>query len=469
MKIGLLPLYIKLYDDKLIPRKELEIFYNELADNFSENGIDVITSDFCRIESEFANTIKTFEEKKVDAMVTVHMAYSPSLESVDVLCKTSLPIIICDTTPEEEFTNMQSPDAINTCHGIHGVMDLCSMLMRRGKQFAIAAGYFKNSDVVKRCIDFAKMAVSAQNLKRANVGMFGGAFDGMGDFIIPEEEMQSRFGIKINNISSDTIRKYQDSVTDDEINDEIEKDKKYFNFPEPINENLYKETVRASLAVRKCVEEEKLTSFSINFRTVGVKGELATMPFMEACKAMERGVGYAGEGDALTAAFTGAILSSFPETSFVEIFCPDWKNNMVMLSHMGEMNYRVADGKPSVYENNGLFTNGEKPYVGYARFKGGKGCFVNVSRDKDDFKLIVSETEMVSYIDDNFPKAMRGWMKTKGSTSEFLENISKNGATHHSIFAYDVKEEAFEYFGKLLNIKVVIIQGRLFYEIFNGT
>jgi len=34
---------------------------------------------------------------------------------------------------------------------------------------------------------------------------------------------------------------------------------------------------------------------------------------------MSRGIGYAGEGDVLTAALTGALLSVYPDTSFTEV------------------------------------------------------------------------------------------------------------------------------------------------------
>ena len=456
MKIGLLPLYIKLYDDGGTPREKLQLFYDEVAEKFVEAGAEVVTNDFCRIESEFKDVVKKFEDEKVDAIVTVHIAYSPSLESIDVLCNTKLPIIVCDTTPELEFTNVQSPAAISTCHGIHGVMDMCSMLLRRGKPYAIAAGHYKTSDVVERCMNFARLAVAAKNLNGSKVGLIGGAFDGMGDFLIPIDEMKNRFGVEVVNIPSDTLKKYQAEVTQDEIDAEFKYDRKYFEFGEEPDED-YEATIRAGLTVRKCIEGEGLSGFSANFLNVGKDSEIATMPFMEACKAMERGVGYAGEGDALTSAFMGAIVKACPETSFCEIFCPDWKNDMVLLSHMGEMNYRVADGKPSVYKNVGKYINGEKPYVGYARFKGGKGCFVNISRAANDFKLVIAETEMVSYDTDNFPRTMRGWMKTKGSTAEFLENISKNGATHHSLFTYGVSAEDFEFFGKLLGIETIIL------------
>ena len=49
------------------------------------------------------------------------------------------------------------------------------------------------------------------------------------------------------------------------------------------------------------------------------------MPFLEIEKQMVRGIGYAGEGDVLTAALSAALASGFEETSFTEMFCPDWK------------------------------------------------------------------------------------------------------------------------------------------------
>ncbi len=70
-----------------------------------------------------------------------------------------------------------------------------------------------------------------------------------------------------------------------------------------------------------------------------------TVPFLEASKAMARGTGYAGEGDVLTALLVAAVAAGFPETTFTEMFCPDWENGTVFLSHMGEVNWRLLDGR----------------------------------------------------------------------------------------------------------------------------
>ena len=72
------------------------------------------------------------------------------------------------------------------------------------------------------------------------------------------------------------------------------------------------------------------------------------MPFIECCKIMERGQGYAGEGDVLTAGLVGALLQVYPNTTFTEMFCPDWEQDVILLSHMGESNPKLAQWKPLI-------------------------------------------------------------------------------------------------------------------------
>ena len=450
MKIGLLPLYIALYDESSPHcRPRLESFYDRIAKEFEEREIKVVrTEDFCRLKPEFEKAVKTFEEEQVDAIVTIHMAYSPSLESIEALAGTKLPIVVLDTTETLEFTNMQNPGEIMYNHGIHGVMDMCSMLKRYGKPFSIAAGHYSKSKVIDEACGLVRAAVAAKELSSAHVGLVGGAFDGMGDFGVEPKELKERFGIVVEDIEPELLNEYASKVSDEEVTAAVQLDKEQFTFSEDIDEEKYTHITRVCLGLRKCIEEKGLTAFSANFRNV------KEMPFIECCKAMERGIGYAGEGDGLTSAFVGALLKAYPETNFVEIFCPDWKNNVLFLSHMGETNYRVVDTKPLVCKKGGLVDT----FVANARMKGGKGVFVNISREQDDYQMLLASAEMLSYREDNFPTSIRGWMKPQqGNVAEFLKTHSMHGATHHSIFVYGATVEELEFFGKLLSMKTVVI------------
>ena len=124
---------------------------------------------------------------------------------------------------------------------------------------------------------------------------------------------------------------------------------------------------------------------------------------------------------------------------------------------MGEVNYRTVDGKPLVCRK-GKAVDKRNPYAGCARMKGGKGVYVNISRGKAGYQLLLASAEMVSFEEDNFPCRIRGWVKPAGgSLAEFLEKLSSHGASRHSSFVYGATVEELAFFGRLLSLKTVII------------
>ena len=56
---------------------------------------------------------------------------------------------------------------------------------------------------------------------------------------------------------------------------------------------------------------------------------------------------------------------------------------------------------------------------------------------------------------DNFQNKIRGWMRPNMPISDFLEEISRAGATHHSSLVYGATPNELEFFGKLIGVKVV--------------
>ncbi len=452
MKIGLLPLYLALYGEK--PKPRMRAFYEKIVKMFEDRGLEVVCTDLCTLKEEFENAISIFENEKCDALVTLHMCYSPSLESADALKNTKLPIIICDTTETFDFSDKQGPGEIMYCHGIHGVMDMCNLLKKNKKPYAIAAGHYEKSDVIDRVVGFVKAAKSAQSIDGSTVGSIGGNFGGMGDFEVSDEKMLSRFGTKVVYPEKGELKALCKEVTQEEITLEKERNKNDFEFIGEFDEEIYTKSVITDLALKKWIEKRNLRGLTVNFRNIG---ELYTMPFNGLCRAMGDRIGYAGEGDTLTALFTGALLQGYKETSFVELFCPDWKNNTVFINHMGEMNYVVADRKPEFYEKTFSFGGEEttNPYSGSAAYKPGNAMFVNIFEDADGFNALIAPVKVLKETTDSFKKNVRGWLDFGMPVLEALEKISMRGATHHSILIYDATVSEMEFFAKLLGITPV--------------
>lgn len=459
IKIGFMPLYIKLYDDiNLSVRGRLDEFYEKLATALEDEGFDVVRNAFCRIKPEFEACVAKFEEEKCDCIVTWHAAYSPSLESIDALAGCDLPIVVLDTTETYDFFHSNDPDAINLNHGIHGVMDMTNMLLRRGKAYAIAAGHFPQSDVIEKAARLVKAAAGARSLKGSRVGTIGGSFDGMGDFLISDEELLSTFGVTAVYSDGKTLTALQSAVTDEEIEAEIEKDLEMCQVISPFTKDTHAKTVRNCLAVRKWIENEDLGAFTVNFREIRPSNGLSVMPFMEACKAMARGTGYAGEGDVLTAAITGALLRGFGDAAFIEIFCPDWKGGSLCLSHMGEFNLALSGIKPEIKETDFIFGEADNPIVCYGCYKGGDAVFINVFKGPDGYNMLISPVEMLSVKKDNYQGSVRGWMKPKMPLGDFLSAISQCGVTHHSALVYGADLKELEFFGKIIGLKVIVVK-----------
>jgi L-arabinose isomerase len=227
-----------------------------------------------------------------------------------------------------------------------------------------------------------------------------------------------------------------------------------------VSEDLHRLSVQSGLAVRKWIERESLSGFSVNFQEITRKNKIPAMPFLEISKLLSRGIGFGGEGDVLTASLVGALAQVYGNVSFTEMFCPDWKNNTIFLSHMGEINLDLAAQKPVLIEKPWPFTDTEKPVIAAAAFKGGQAAIVDLAPGPSDtFTLIIAPGEMVSEGSrSNFSHLIRGWFRPDLPIHQFLKEYSLCGGTHHKALVYGNRKAELETFGKIMGWKTVVIE-----------
>ena len=460
VKAGLLPFYLSLYDESMPERrKPMEEFYATIAKELETRCIRIVTSNVCRTSEEFGAAVGIFELEQVDAIVTLHLAYSPSLESIDALSRTDLDIIVLDTTPDYDFGPSQSADAIMYNHGIHGVQDMCNLLLRREKKFSIEAGHWQKSDVLDRVVDRLKARKLARAMQAARVGRIGEGFHGMGDFSVPPEILKDKIGITVKEFDFHLVRELLPSSDNPEVQKEMEFDRASFAMPDA-DAGAHADTVRAGLVLRRWVEKEALTAATFNFLAFDVDRGLPTVPFLEASKGLARGIGYAGEGDVLTAALVGAIASVFPETTFTEAFCPNWADGTLFMSHMGEVNINLLAEKPLLVSKPFVWTGVTDPMVAVGRLKGGEGILINVAPCYDNrFRLVISPGEMIDVDgEDRLADTVHGWFKPRSDLAQFLTAYSNAGGTHHSAFSYGASVSTLVDFAELMGWDSTILE-----------
>jgi L-arabinose isomerase len=442
--IGLLAHYLELYD-RLVPaaRSRIDAFGALIAGELRARGAQVIESGICRVRGEFQAAVEHFERSDADIIVSLHLAYSPSLESADALAASKLPLVVLDTTPASAYGPGQEPEELLYNHGIHGVQDLCNVLIRRGRRFEIEAGHWQKSDVLDRVVAWANAAATIRRLTTARVGRIGEPFEGMGDFAVPPDTLKATLGITTVECPFERLASFLPAETDPEVAAEMETDLEAYDAPE-MDAGLHRSTTRACLAVRRWIEADGLSAFTMNFERFHADCGMPTVPFLEASKAMARGIGYAGEGDVMTAAFVGALASAWPDTTFTEMFCPDWDGGAIYVSHMGEMNLRLTASRPRLYAKPLPWVAVGTPVLAVGRLRGGQATFADLApAPGDTCRLLTAHVDMLDVAgEDRHADCVRGWFRPPMPVADFLEAYSRDGGTHHAALVYgDVADD----------------------------
>lgn len=448
-------MYLKLYDDTTSTAREaFQPLMERISDGFKAEGVHVQTAPICRVAGEFGAAVSSFEKAAADMIVTLHLAYSPSLEAADALCRSSLPVLMLDTTMDLSFGCGVAPERIMYNHGIHGVQDLASVLKRRGKFYRVVAGHMDEYDPVPRAADMAKAAMGATTMKHTRALRLGVPFAGMGDFAVPDVVMAEVIGIKTEQISPDELVPAALAITEDEVSAETASDRDMFEVT--ASHEVLQRTNRVGLALRRYLETGGYGAFSMNFLAFDSSHPpINTVPFLEASKAMARGIGYAGEGDVLTASLVEAMLAAFGEATFTEIFCPDWEGEALFLSHMGEINPAVAAGKPLVFEKDFPYTAAMNPASVACSLRSGPAVLVNLAPGLDNsFSLIASPVEILEDTStETMRTVIRSWIQPDSDIAEFLERYSMLGGTHHSAIVPGNHIEALAVFAEMLGLE----------------
>ena len=461
IKVGFLPLYIKLYDDAngVDYRAPMEKYMHMAINMLETQGIEIVQADVCRIKPEFDAAAAMFNEADVDAVITFHLAYSPSLESIEALLSLKAPIIVFDSTPDYELIKSAAfKGKIGPNHGIHGVQDMCNLLKRNGKPYYICAGHALHSEVVAELAGMCRAAAVKKAYETMKIGSVGGSFTGMGDFLISDERYKNDIGSEVLYMTPEVVAEYIAKVTDEEVEAEIAADAAKYNVQVTWQEE-YRAATKSGLAVRKWMEEKGIGSVTCNFLTMDICG-LPKMPFPECCKVLERGQGYAGEGDVLTAGLVGALFAAYPNTTFTEMFCPDWEEDVILMSHMGESNPNLAQWKPYIRDCNFSYNSCGNTVGMYSCGRKGNATIVNLAPMNEGYNLILCPGKMldVGLERGAYASSTQGWFKPGKPLPQFLKEYSLAGGTHHSAMVYDVDIEELKAFGEMMGFNVIVVE-----------
>ena len=126
-------------------------------------------------------------------------------------------MIVCDTAPLYSFSPDQEPEELLFNQGIHGVQDMCNLLIRNGKPYEIAVGHREKSDILDQTAGLARAAWMASRIRRVKAGLIGTPFEGMGNFYAPPERLKSMIGLEVVSLDPRRYLELASSVTEEVI------------------------------------------------------------------------------------------------------------------------------------------------------------------------------------------------------------------------------------------------------------
>ncbi len=342
-KVGLLGLTLEFYE-ALAPsiRKERDAWVRREVLPALKSQARIEFSGAVFRSEDIESRVREFETAGCEAILVILLTYSTSHSSLQALQSTRLPILIWNTQELFAITpEFGSPELVAN-HGVHGTFDLANVLTRSGVRFDYVTSHLRDPGAVEALGRRLRAAAAVTQLRSMRLGLLGYPFPGMGDFGVDLTHLRSSLGPVCEPI---TMHEYKDAVAACNpvaVKKLIGEYRTAYVVDAGVKDGMLAGAARAELALRSLIRTYRLDAYSYQFLAFGKDRTAETIPFVGACRLMEEGIGFGGEGDVIAAAFTAVLNRMSGPAGFSEIFTIDFAHDRLLLAHMGEANPALA-------------------------------------------------------------------------------------------------------------------------------
>jgi L-arabinose isomerase len=341
-RIGLLGIMQELYDEMIPGITEHQAAYAaEVAAQLS--GVaDVSFARPARNRVDIEARAAELVAEGVDGIMIVMLTYGPAMRSVRALRAVQVPLLLANIQPRRTITADWTMDDLTYNQGIHGAQDQANALLRAGVPCSIITADWRSEDFAEAFADWATAARAITRLRSSRVALLGYPMNGMGDILYDPPAMLRRIGPAI--VAEDLGRLYArlEAVTDAAVDALLGEHAERFDVSPELPRERHAYAARLEIAIRQMLEQGGYAGWSFHFDAIGGDGRFAQLPLLAASDLMADGYGYAAEGDTNTASLMCAAQAMIGDAHFSEMYAMDWELDSVLISHMGEGNWKVA-------------------------------------------------------------------------------------------------------------------------------
>jgi L-arabinose isomerase len=227
---------------------------------------------------------------------------------------------------------------------------------------------------------------------------------------------------------------HMQAVGDDAINAVRQHHESQFEIDPKLPRESHEYAIRMEIALREMLSEGGYDGFSVHFEPVGRDGRFKQLPLLAASNLMADGFGYAAEGDTIATALVGASHTLIGDAHFSEMYAMDYELDSVLVSHMGEGNWRIArHDRPVrlVDRPLGIGGLGNPPTTVFSAQPGLATTATLVALEGEHYRLAVARGEILDTPE--LPNVQMPYFHFRPNTGirSFLTSWLRNGGTHH--------------------------------------
>lgn len=408
--------------------------------------------------TEIENIIKQANyDNECAGIITFCHTFSPSKMWINGLSLLQKPWLhfhtqFNETIPNEEI-DMNYMNLHQSAHGDreHGFIGARLRIPRK-----IITGYWKDEQTQYKIAEWQRAAIGYNFSKKLKIVRFG---DNMREVAVTEGDKiqaQIKLGWQVNTWAVGDLVDEMNKVSDDEINILIAEYKTVYDYDEN-DLDVIRYQACEEIAIEKILIREDACAFTNTFEDLhGMK----QLPGLATQHLMSKGYGYGGEGDWKSAGMTAIIKAMYPygSSSFMEDYTYDFRNGLVLGSHMLEVCPSIAQTKPKI-EVHPLGIGGKEPPARLVfEGKAGPAFVVSLIDIGGRMRLIAQCIECFkpNQTMPNLPVARVMW-KPMPDLEKGAEYWIITGGAHHTVLSYDISIETLHDLARMFGIESVTI------------
>jgi L-arabinose isomerase len=457
-RIGILGIMQDLYDEMIPGIAERQAGYAaELAARLA--GVaECVPGPPVKYREDAERVMREFEGAGLDGVLVVMLTYGPAMRVARLLAESRLPVCLANIQPEPAVTAAWDMADMTYNQGVHGAQDTANAMVRAGRRFSVLTDDWRSESFRADVGRWARAAAAVTGWKSLKTAIFGYAMNDMGDIRVDESALIRSLGPEILAVAPGEMYRGMLAVTGAQVAEIIDFEDARFEVDPRLSAEERADHARMQAAIEQILAGGGFGAYTAHFDVIGDDGRFSRLPLAAASSLMAKGYGYAAEGDVLTACLVSAGHALIGDAHFTEMYAMDFPSGSVLMSHMGEGNWKIArPDRPVrlIKRPLGIGRLADPPTFLFQYQPGPATLAALVSLEGERFRLVVAEGENLDSPELPALQMPYGQFRPATGLRDCLNGWLTAGGPHHEVMNLGHHAASWRTFCQLAGIEYV--------------